>query len=94
MADTNYWNTDEIVLFTNALNIKMQNNIKPKKPVNIKLPLHSSLTQTEDLLIISSDKDIPETEDDWDICSTNIDIQGNIVSFNAEHFTRYMFSLL
>ncbi|CAG2254173.1 unnamed protein product [Mytilus edulis] len=89
MADTNYWNTDEIVLFTNALNIKMQNNIKPKKPVNIKLPLHSSLTQSEDLLIISSDKDIPETEDDWDICSTNIDIQGNIVSFNAEHFTSF-----
>lgn len=79
-----------MVLFTNALNIKMQSNIKPKKPVNIKLPLHSSIIQPDDLLIISSDKDIPETEDDWEICSTNVNIQGNTVTFDAEHFTRYM----
>ncbi|VDI34211.1 Hypothetical predicted protein, partial [Mytilus galloprovincialis] len=89
VADTNDWNGEETVLFSSALDLTMQNNVQPSKPVNMKLPLHSLTVSADDLIIIASHKDIPETEKDWEICSTNINIEGNTVSFAAEHFTRF-----
>ncbi|XP_052075065.1 uncharacterized protein LOC127712592 isoform X2 [Mytilus californianus] len=89
VADTNDWNGEETVLFTNALDLTMQNNVQPSKPVNMKLPLHSLVVSADDFIIIASHTDIPEAEKDWEICSTNIKIEGNIVSFSAEHFTHF-----
>lgn len=65
----------------------MQNNVQPSKPVNVKLQLHSLTVSVDDFIILASHKDIPESEEDWEICSTNIKIEGNTVSFSAEHFT-------
>ncbi|CAC5424472.1 unnamed protein product [Mytilus coruscus] len=93
VADTNDWNGEETVLFTNALDLTMQNNVQPSKPVNMKLPLHSKVVSADDFIIIASHKDIPETEKDWEICSTNIEIEGNTVSFSAEHFTSFAVGL-
>ncbi|CAG2200674.1 unnamed protein product [Mytilus edulis] len=87
VADTNDWNGEEKVLFTNALDLTMQNNVQPSKPVNVKLQLHSLTESVDDFIILASHKDIPESEEDWEICSTNIKIEGNTVSFSAEHFT-------
>ncbi|VDI62610.1 Hypothetical predicted protein [Mytilus galloprovincialis] len=87
VADTNDWNSEETVLFTNVLDLTMQNNVQPSKPVNVKLPLHSQTVSVDDLMIIASHKDIPETEKDWEICPTNIKVEGNMIPFSAEHFT-------
>ncbi|XP_052073568.1 uncharacterized protein LOC127711528 isoform X2 [Mytilus californianus] len=89
VADTNDWNSDETVLFTNVVDLTMQNKAQPNKPINVKLPLHSLAASVDDFVIIASHKDIPETENDWEICPTHIKIEGNIVSFFAEHFTRF-----
>lgn len=93
VADTNDWNGEETVLFTNALDLTMQNNVQPSKPVNMKLQLHSLTVSVDDFIIIASHKDIPESEKDWEICSTNIRIEGNTVSFSAEHFTCFAVGL-
>ncbi|CAG2200680.1 unnamed protein product [Mytilus edulis] len=93
VADTNDWNGEETVLFTNALDLTMQNNIQPSKPVNMKLQLHSLTESVDDFIIIASHKDVPESEKDWEICSTNIKIEGNTVSFSAEHFTSFAVGL-
>lgn len=87
VADTNAWNSEETVLFTNVIDLTMQNKAQPDKPVNVKLPLHSLTVPVDDCILIASHKDIPETVNDWEICSTNITIEGNMVSFCAEHFT-------
>ncbi|CAG2234371.1 unnamed protein product [Mytilus edulis] len=87
VADTNDWNSEETVLFTNVIDLTMQNKAQPDKPVNVKLPLHSLTVPVDDCILIASHKDIPETVNDWEICSTNITIEGNMVSFCAEHFT-------
>ncbi|XP_071177592.1 uncharacterized protein [Mytilus edulis] len=87
VAETNDWNSEETVLFTNVLDLTMQNKTQPVKPVNVKLPLHSLTVVVDDLIIIASHKDIPETEKDWEICPTNIKIEGNMISFSAAHFT-------
>ncbi|VDH89985.1 Hypothetical predicted protein [Mytilus galloprovincialis] len=88
VANTNDWNNAETVLFTNVIDLTMHNNVQPEKPVTVKLPLHSPTVDVDDLIIIASHNDIPQTGNDWEICSTNIEIEGNIVSFCAEHFTR------
>ncbi|VDI40458.1 Hypothetical predicted protein [Mytilus galloprovincialis] len=87
VADTNDWNGEENVLFTNALDLTMQNNDQPSKPVNVKFQLHSLTVSVDDFIILASHKDIPASEEDWEICSTNIKIEGNTISFSAEHFT-------
>ncbi|VDI62753.1 Hypothetical predicted protein [Mytilus galloprovincialis] len=87
VANTNDWNSEETVLFTNVIDLTMQTKIQPAKPVNVKLPLHSLTVSVDDLIIIASHKDIPETEKDWEICPTNVKIEGNMISFSAEHFT-------
>ncbi|XP_076108147.1 uncharacterized protein LOC143076304 isoform X2 [Mytilus galloprovincialis] len=93
VADTNDWNGEETVLFTNALDLTMQNNVQPSKPVNMKLQLHSLTVSVDDFIIIASHNDVPESEKDWEICSTNIKIEGNTVSFSAEHFTSFAVGL-
>ncbi|CAG2213541.1 PSMD10 [Mytilus edulis] len=87
VADTNDWNSEDTVLYTNVIDLTMQNKTQPAKPVNVKLPLHSLTVAVDDLIIIASHKDIPETEKDWEICPTNIKIEGNMILFSTEHFT-------
>ncbi|XP_071179132.1 uncharacterized protein [Mytilus edulis] len=93
VADTNDWNGEETVLFTNVLDLTMQNNVQPSKPVNMKLQLHPLTVSVDDFIILASHKDIPESEKDWEVCPTNINIEGNTVSFSAEHFTSFAVGL-
>lgn len=61
----------------------MSDGMQPQKAVQMKLPIHT--TTDKDVVILASQEEYPEEEEDWEIIETKN--HTTFVSFDVNHFS-------
>lgn len=80
---------EEAVLLTNVLDLSMSNHQQPKQPIDMKLPIHSTVNGDTEIVIFASSKEYPENVEDWEIIDARQDSRKNCAAFEIRHFSIY-----
>ncbi|CAC5418668.1 unnamed protein product [Mytilus coruscus] len=75
----------EAFIVTNVIDLSMSNHQQPKQPIDVKLPMHSTTNEDNDIVILTSSKEYPEKIKDWEIIEAKKD--KNRASFRISHFS-------
>ena len=78
---------EEPVLVTNVIDLSMSNHQQPKRPIDMKLPMHSELDEDNEVVILSSSKEFPENMEDWEIIDGKKDNRRKCAAFQIRHFS-------
>ncbi|XP_052094912.1 uncharacterized protein LOC127730521 isoform X6 [Mytilus californianus] len=77
----------EVIIVTNIIDISMSNHQQPKKPIDMKLPTHSTINDDNEIVILTSSKEFPEEIKDWKIIAAKRDSRHRSASFKITHFS-------
>lgn len=75
------------MLLTNVLDLSMSNHQQPKQPIDMKLPIHSTVNEDTEIVIFASSKEYPENVEDWEIIDARQDSRKNCAAFEIRHFS-------
>lgn len=80
---------EEPSLVTNVLDLSMSNHEQPKKPIDMKLPMHAKVDENAEIVILASSKEYPEKMEDWEIVEAKKDGRKKCAAFKIKHFSIY-----
>ena len=92
MIDSREANDDEPsddLLLTNIIDISMSDGKQPKKDIDVLLPVQNE-KEGEDVCILTTSKQYPETADDWEVIKAEWDANANGTRFKIGHFSMYV----
>ncbi|XP_063421593.1 uncharacterized protein LOC134706512 [Mytilus trossulus] len=78
---------EEAVLVTNVIDLSMSNHQQPKQPIDMKLPMHSTLNEDTEIVILTSSKEFPDEIEDWEIETAQKDSRRRSANFKIRHFS-------
>ena len=67
----------------------MSNKQQPKQPIDMKLPMHGSISDGTDIAILASSKEFPEDLEDWEVLDAKKGRRRNlnVANFQIRHFS-------
>ncbi|CAC5418670.1 unnamed protein product [Mytilus coruscus] len=78
---------EEAVLVTNVVDLSMSNHQQPKQPIDMKLPMHSTINDDTEIVVLTSSKEFPEEIEDWEIENAHKDSRRRSANFKIRHFS-------